>query len=74
MIIEYSYYFLMFCRSALKFITWTSTDLSAGDELCVLPPDVSIKVASELGFDSVEYSEISAVEAESHMLAVSSTA
>jgi len=57
-------------KCALKFITWTSTDLSARDELCILPPVVSIKVAAELGFDPVEYNEISAVEAEKHMLQI----
>ena len=64
----------------MKFITWTSTDVPSCDseacqsdsseELCVLPPDISIKVATELGFDAVEYKEISAAEAEKHMLEV----
>ena len=71
---------LLLCRCALKFITWTSTDvpscdsgasqLDFSDELCVLPPDISIKIATELGFDAVKYEEISAAEAEKHMLEV----
>ena len=57
-------------RSALKFITWTSTDITATNELCVLPPDIAIKVAAKLGFSPVDYETLSAEEAESRMLNV----
>jgi len=66
-----SVFFTSVHRSALKFITWTSTNLGVKDELCIFPPDISIKLAAYFGFDPVEYKEISAVEAEAHMLQVS---
>lgn len=58
---------------SLKFITWTSTSMTESDQLCVMPPDLALKLAQHLGFDSLEYKTISAVEAEKHMLQVKIT-
>ena len=54
----------------MKFITWTTTSLHNTDDFCVMPPDVALKLARQLGFDTLEYSSLSPTEAESHMLEV----
>ncbi|XP_067933091.1 uncharacterized protein [Watersipora subatra] len=57
-------------KSALKFIAWTSTDVSAKSELCVLPPDIACDLAADLGFDPVGYMVMTTSEAESYMLEI----